>query len=89
MYQKEKRLNNETSERFNQLRVMEDEVKQQKSRYMKLTMERDDAVSKFEESARASGALLKQINELEQANESVRRELAEAKEVCFLLNLIF
>jgi len=46
-------------------------------------MERDDAVTKFEENARASGALLKQVNNLELLNENLRRDLNEAKEVSF------
>ena len=46
-----------------------------------MAMERDDAVAKFEENARASGALLKQVDEMELSNEKLQRELKDAKEV--------
>jgi len=44
-------------------------------------MERDDAVTKFEENARASGALLQRVDALERDNEGLQWDLNAAKEV--------
>ena len=88
LFQKEKDRNLEKSERSDQQRALEEQIKQLKSQHTRQSTERDDAVAKFEESVRASEALLLRINETEQSNESLRRELAEVKEVSAFLRLV-
>ena len=44
-------------------------------------MERDDAVNKFNENARASGDLLQKITDIEHQNEKLENDLASLKEV--------
>ena len=80
-FQKEKSREHQKHEHSSQQRALEDRLKQLETRLERSAMERDDAVTKFEENARASGALLKQVNDLELLNENLRRELDEAKEV--------
>lgn len=48
-----------------------------------IMMERDDAISKFNENARASGDLLQKITDIEHEKEQLENELASIKEVGF------
>ena len=47
-------------------------------------MERDGAINKFNENARASGALLQKITDIEHENEKLENEIANIKEVRML-----
>ncbi|XP_076803219.1 GRIP1-associated protein 1-like isoform X2 [Clavelina lepadiformis] len=79
--QKMQAQQNQHSENSTKTKMLEGDIISLKSRLERATMERDDAVTKFEENARASGALLQRVDSVEQSNDAIRRELAEAKEL--------
>ena len=83
MFQKEQLRVDEYHARSSRERALEERVEQMERATERMTMERDDAVTKFEESARASGALLQQVHEVEHSNDSLRREIEDLKEVRF------
>ena len=87
MIQQHKLREREHADHSSKRRALEEEMKQLRARVERAAMERDDAVTKFEESARASGALLRQVNDVEQGNENLQREVADLKEVGSLLRL--
>nr|CAB3250909.1 GRIP1-associated protein 1-like [Phallusia mammillata] len=68
-------------EQTSQTSKFESQIASLNARLEKAATERDDAVTKFEENARASGALLQRVDQVEHDNEKLRHELQEAKEL--------
>nr|XP_009859967.1 GRIP1-associated protein 1-like isoform X2 [Ciona intestinalis]XP_018669335.1 GRIP1-associated protein 1-like isoform X1 [Ciona intestinalis] len=77
-------LNNDEqkkSESSSQIKSLETEVLSLRSGLERSKMERDDAVTKFEENVRASASLLERVNQVEKESEDLRHELKLANEL--------
>jgi chromosome segregation ATPase len=68
-------------EHISRLTADRDKFSSYEAKMEAVLMERDEAVGKFNESARASGSLLQKITDIEHQNESLHNEITSLKEL--------
>uniref|UniRef100_H2ZJH3 GRIP1-associated protein 1 n=1 Tax=Ciona savignyi TaxID=51511 RepID=H2ZJH3_CIOSA len=80
----QQRLSQDEQKKFDstaQMKSLEMEMSVLRSEMERSRVERDEAVTKFEDNVRASGALLERVNEIERQSDALRQELRLAEEL--------